>query len=477
MSYKTLGRLLAEHGDGPDLSFHMPGHKGRALHTPQLPWKLDVTEIHGFDDLHDPTGVLAEGMKRAAALWGSREARYLVNGSSGGILAALHASLPRGSKLLVARNCHKSVYHALELLDLTPIFLQPGIDPAFGVADSLSAAAVRDALDKHPEIRALMLVSPTYDGVLSDVAGLCKLCHSRGIPVIVDEAHGAHLGFTPFPGGAVAAGADLVIQSVHKTLPSLTQTALLHRQGDLIDPARLARSLNIFQSSSPSYPFMASIDGCVHLLEEEQHTLFPRWMEGLTEFDRKVRGLKHLNLLCHGGDRLENHSAFFGYDPSKIVISTHRTNLSGPALMARLREEFHLEMEMAAPHYVTAMTGLGTTPEDLTTLADALLTIDSTLSSVPEDALSFTAPIPRRILPAGQALEQTADILPLEQSVGRVAAEYLWAYPPGIPLIVPGEEIAADFPALCARYEATGLHLKHIGRTGPNEILICNQKN
>jgi len=473
MAYQSLGERLQNYGDSPMRSFHMPGHKRRVLHTPQLPWKLDITEVDGFDDLHDPEGVLAEGMARAAALWGSEEARYLVNGSSGGILAALHAALPRGSTVLVERNCHKSVYHALELLDLTPVFLQPEMDCAFGVAGSLSVSAVEAALTAHPEVKGLMLVSPTYDGVLSDVEGLCKLCHTRGIPVIVDEAHGAHLGFSPFPKGAVAAGADLVIQSVHKTLPSLTQTALLHRQGNLIDPARLARSLNIFQSSSPSYPFMASIDGCVQLLEAQKETLFPAWMDMLKEFDRKTVGLKHLKLLCYGTDTLADHPAFWGHDPSKILISTRGTTLTGPELMERLRKEFSIEAEMCAPTYVTAMTGLGTTAEDLTVLADALLAIDSTLAFAEEDVLSFTVPLPRRILSAGQALDAATETLPLEQAVGRIAAEYLWAYPPGIPLIVPGEEISSEFPSLCARYEAAGIHLKHTARTSSRTITVC----
>lgn len=473
MSHKSLERLLAEHGRGPSLSFHMPGHKGRALHTPALPWQLDITEIHGFDDLHDPCGVLADGMARAAALWGSKEARYLINGSSGGILAALHAVLPRSSSLLVARNCHRSVYHALELLELAPIFLQPEIDPAFGVAGSLSVSATADVLDGHPEVRALMLVSPTYDGVISDITGLCTLCHSRGIPVIVDEAHGAHLSFPPFPKGAVAAGADLVIQSVHKTLPSLTQTALLHRQGDLVDPIRLARSLSLFQSSSPSYPLMAAIDGCVQLLEEQGRTLFPDWMEALTAFDRRISTLERLRILCHGRDGLDGHPTFFGYDPSKLVISTRGTTLTGPALMDQLRESADLELEMAAPGYATAMTGLGTTAGDLTALADSLLALDSQLAAAPAEHLCPAAPIPRYILPAGQALDREAEVLPLEQAAGRIAAEYLWAYPPGIPLIVPGEEISPDLPPLCSRYEAAGIHLKHTSHTPSGRITVC----
>lgn len=476
MSDQALADLLAEHGRGPDRSFHMPGHKGRALHTPALPWELDITEIPGFDDLHDPDGILAEGMARAAALWGSEEARYLINGSSGGILAALHAALPRGGTLLMARNCHKSAYHALELLDLTPVYLLPEVDAPFGVAGSLAPDTVAAALEEHPEAGALLLVSPTYDGVLSDVAALCRLCHARGIPVIVDEAHGAHLGFAPFPQGAVAAGADLVIQSLHKTLPSLTQTALLHRRGERIDPARLAHSLDIFQSSSPSYPLMASMDGCVRLMEREKERLFPAWMDVLTEFDRRAAELRHLRVLCHGEDRLADHPALWGFDPSKLVISTRGTDLSGPALLARLGEEFHLIPEMAAPSCVTAMTGPGTTGEDLTALAHALLTIDGTLS--PDDGTTaFPAPsLPRRVLSAGQALEEEREVLPLAQAGGRVAAEALWAYPPGIPLLVPGEEIPPDFSPLCACYEAAGIPLKHTGGTGAREVAVCREK-
>jgi len=473
MDKKTLTALLEENGRSGPVAFHMPGHKRRVFHSPSLPWQLDITEVEGFDDLHDPSGILLEGMERAAALWGSERSWFLINGSSGGILAALHAALPRGCSLLVARNCHKSIYHALELLDLHPVFLQPPVDAAFGIAGSISVQTVSDTLDTHPDVRALMLPCPTYDGVLSDLPGLCKLCHSRGVAVIVDAAHGAHLGFSPFPAGAVEAGADVVIHSVHKTLPSLTQTALLHWQGELISPRRLARSLGIFQSSSPSYPLMASIDGCVRLLEEKKTALFSSWSEALAVFDDMILPLKHLNVLCRKGDTPENHPDFWGYDPSKIVISTRGTDLTGPALMRRLNRDFGLELEMASTDYVTAMTGAGTTQEDLTALAQALLVIDAELTSQ-ASSLSPAAPaLPRRVLSAAQALEQPCEIISIAQAVGRIAGEYLWAYPPGIPLLVPGEEIGEDFPALSEGYAASGISLKHTGGTEEGMILVC----
>lgn len=472
MENKTLTQALSDYAQGAVRSFHMPGHKRRSLHSPQLPWALDITEIDGFDDLHDPQEILAEGMERAAALWGSSFARFLVNGTTGGILAALHAVLPRGSTVLVTRNCHKSIYHALELLDAVPVYLQPPTDFESGLLSSLPVHAVEKALDEHPETRAVMLVCPTYDGVLCDLPSIVSLCHNRRIPIIVDGAHGAHLGFGNFPAGAISAGCDIVVHSLHKTLPSLTQTALLQAQGNLIDFNRLHRSLGIFQSSSPSYPLMASLDGCVDLLAREGALHFARWSEALAEFDRAILPLKYLKVFCHGKDTPENHPGLFGYDPSKIVISTRGTSLTGPALTALLRQR-HFEPEMETPTSTTAMTGLGTTREDLLALAEALLEIDSTLAPAELTASLPATILPHRVLPAGQALEQTSYAVLLSQSVGQIAAEYLWAYPPGIPLIVPGEKIGPDFPALCAAYEASGVHLKHTSHTPADTIQIC----
>ncbi len=473
----SLLQMLTDYSHGPALPFHMPGHKRHALHSPALPWGLDITEIDGFDDLHDPEGILAESMARAARLWGSRRAWYLVNGSTGGILAALHAALPRGSTLLAARNCHKSLYHALELLDLEPVFLTPPADPATGLAASLPVEAVQAALTAHPEAKALFLTSPTYEGVLSDLPRLAKLCHAHGAALIVDEAHGPHLGFSPFPAGAVAAGADLVVQSLHKTLPSLTQTAILHWQGNLVDPDRVARSLGIFQTSSPSYLFLASMDGCVRLLEENGAEVFHTWAEALGEFDGRIAGLRRLSVLCHGADKLCAHPGFFAHDPSKLVISTLGTGLTGPALMARLRKEFSIELEMAGPAHVLAMTGPGDRKTDLAALAHALLTIDRDCPPGEQATPPVLPPVPARALSAGAALEREAVVLPFARTPGMTAAEYLWAYPPGIPLAVPGEVVS---PALLESLEAylrAGLSLKSTAGSPTGHLRVLPVEN
>ncbi len=467
---ESLARRLADYAAGGTVPFHMPGHKRRALHSPGLPWELDITEIHGFDDLQDPAGVLLDVMKLAARLWGSERAFLLVNGSTGGILAGLHAVLPRGATLLMARNCHKAAYHAVELLGLEPVFLQPPVDACTGVAGSLAVEVVAQALEAHPQAKGLLLTSPTYDGVLSDVGGLCELCHSRGIPVLVDEAHGAHLGFSPFPRGAVAAGADLVVQSLHKTLPSLTQTALLHVQGGLVDGEKVARSLGMFQTSSPSYPLMASVDGCLRLIRDDP-AVFERWFGLLDRFDRGAAGLRRLEVLCHGRDSLGNHPDFWGFDPSKLVICCRGGGVTGPRLMERLRREYGLELEMAAPAYATAMTGAGESQESLEALLGALLEVDASLAARAAEAGFRTPAVPERVLGPAGALERAWVALPVGEAVGRVAAQYLWAYPPGIPLLVPGERVPAGFPELLESYLDAGVALKSPAPAGA--VRVC----
>lgn len=280
---------------------HMPGHKRSQAPAPGLGcFAWDLTEIPGSDDLHNATGILAAAMQRTAALCGAARSWYLVNGSTVGLLAAIRALAPFGGEVVCARNCHKAVYHALELNHLTAHWLVPPIDAAFGIYGSITPAQVQAALAAHPRAACVILTSPTYEGVLSDISGIAAACHAHGVPLLVDEAHGAH--YLPlavkhgWQGGALAAGADVVVQSPHKTLPSLTQTALLHRQGDLVCDTALQRELDVFETSSPSYPLLASLDGCTGLLREQGDALFAAWRARLTRFDAAIKPLKHMQV-------------------------------------------------------------------------------------------------------------------------------------------------------------------------------------
>ena len=479
-SQSLLERLRA-HGAEGYLSLHMPGHKENTALAPYLSALgagMDITELPTFDDLHAPEGILAEGMERAGALWGSEKSLFQVNGSSGGLLAAIRGATQRGDRVLVARNCHKSIYHGLELCGLEPVFLVPPTVPEFGIAGSLSPEQVAAELDRYPDCKLVIYPSPTYDGVMSDTAGICAVAHSRGVPVLVDEAHGAHLGFSPdFPQSAVQGGADLVVASLHKMLPSLTQTAILHINGSLVDVNQVIRQAGIFQSSSPSYLLMASMDGCVRLLEERGPALFAQWSRRLAAFDSLAAGLRHLRLLGHGREAGARYENIFALDPAKIVISTRRSALSGVSLMEALREESHIELEMALEDYATAMTGLGTDDAMPRRLAEALQTLDDRYgpASTPPAEASALPPLPRRGLSIEAAVRSPGELVPLEKSVGRVSGAYLWAYPPGIPLITPGEVLSGELADTLLRLRQAGVKLVGTGGEPPRTVLVLKE--
>ena len=467
-SRSLLERLQDHHREGY-LSLHMPGHKentGLAPYLNILNAGLDITELPGFDDLHDPNEVLAQAMSRAAKLWGAPKSWFQVNGSSGGLLAAIRAATRRGDKILVARNCHKAIYHAVELCGLDPVFLLPPVEETFGLSGSISPDQVAQALEEHPDVKLIVYPSPTYDGVVSDTAGICAVAHARKIPVLVDEAHGAHLGLSHhFPPSAMGQGADLAVASLHKMLPSLTQTGVLHARGMYVSIPEVNRQTGIFQTSSPSYLLMASMEGCVRLLEERKEELFDAWKGRLDDFDEKAKGLKHLRLPGHGQEAGETYPNIFALDPAKIVISTRNSALNGVELKNHLREDYKIELEMALDHYAVAMTGLGTDDAFADRLATALLELDQKYgpaeAAVPMETVRT---LPTRKMSIEKAAMSPGGVDFLYDSMGKVCGEYIWAYPPGIPLITPGEVITTSVVEDIERLYRAGVKL--IGTRG-----------
>ena len=441
---------------------HMPGHKRRMQPAAGLDCAAwDTTETAATDDLHGAEGILADAMGRTAALCGAARSWYLVNGSTVGLLAGIRALAPRGSEILAARNCHKAVYHAIELGGLTAHWLVPPVDPAFGVYGSIAPAAVKAALTAHPGVRCVVLTSPTYEGVLSDIASISAICRRHGVPLLVDEAHGAHLLPLARPygwqGGAVAGGADLVVQSAHKTLPSLTQTALLHWSGGpLADPEEVERQLDVFETSSPSYPLMVSLDGCTGLLAAQGDALFAAWRARLDRFFAVAERWRHIRLLCHGRDSVQNHPLFFGFDDSKLLLDI------GQEGAAFLRAN-GFEPEMVCGQNLLAMTSPCDEDAAFERLATLLTDYDAALPGR-SPALPGTLPLPGRAVCTIEAalLRPFADI-PLAQAAGRTAAEYVWAYPPGVPLLAPGEDVTPDFVAAAGTLAASGTRLRHTG--------------
>lgn len=443
---------------------HMPGHKrrtGLAPYLEELEAHIDVTEIPGLDDLHCAEGILKQGMEKTAALWGSRRAFWLVNGSTCGILASLYACVPPRGKVICARNCHRSVYNGLGLLDAMPVYIMPEFDTETGISGPVSVQSVEILLDKNPDAALVVVTSPTYEGVISDIEGICAAAHRRGIPLLVDEAHGAHLGFgSGFPGGAVRAGADIVVHSFHKTLPSLTQTGALHINGDIVDEREIGSALAVFETSSPSYVLMASIAGCVDLIQERGGELFRFWRENLGEF---YAGTERL---C----RLSVKGPAWLRDDSKIVISTACTDMTGTSVSRALREEFRIETEMSSVNYALALTGMGDSAESLSALASALLRLDKAASLAQVRAVP--APVlPGRAMGAAEARRKKSVAVPFGDAAGRVSTEAVWAYPPGIPLIVPGETVSKELIELIELYLSAGVALR--GTAGLQPGMLC----
>ena len=460
---------------------HMPGHKRLMQPAPGLPSSWDLTEVEGTDDLHDAGGILSDAMRRTALLWGAERTWYLVNGSTCGLLAAIRSLAGHGAEVICARNCHKAVFHAIGLSGYRVRWLMPAVNEEWGICGGISALQVQAALGRYPSAKAVILTSPTYEGILSDIKGICRVCHEKGIPVLVDEAHGAHLmplsAASGFPAGALAGGADLVVQSPHKTLPSLTQTALLHLQGRIADPARVEEELDIFETSSPSYPLMASLDGCTGILRKEGAELFKKWKERLARFDEAVHSLQKIRILGHG-----SQSAAVN-DPGKILINTRGAGMTGQEAAGLLRDQFRLETEYARGFHVLAMSSPCDSEDALDRLAAALLVLDTKAAapvSVEKNRTDSTDALPVQELlmirpvtacTIACAAEQEAEEVPITEASGRICAEYLYDYPPGIPFLIPGEFITRKIIEILEKEAENGrAFYGHRGREG---VILC----
>ena len=499
---------LTEYAGSDAYPFHMPGHKRREIPDgipggfPD-PYGIDITEIDGFDNLHHAEGILKDAMETVAAIYGTDRSWYLVNGSTCGILSAVFATTENGGKILTARNCHKAVYHAICLNRLEAEYLYPEEITEFRINGGIRAGDVRKALEKDAmrcagnsgdvrgkitKIQAVLITSPTYEGVVSDIRAIADAAHEYGIPLIVDEAHGAHLEYADqchsFPKSALEYGADIVIQSLHKTLPCFTQTAILHVKGKLVDQDRISRYLSMFQTSSPSYLFMAGMERCIRYMDGDGRNEMIRYEKRLERFMERMEGLQVLEVLDR--EICGKYRTVAGWDPSKIVVSTMRAeDFHGEELAETLRRKYHLEMEMTAPEYVIAMTSLMDTEEGFERLGTALLEIDGVLrrrmesgrkekaaSETPEGLESKLSHPVRRMLIC-EAMDADTERTAFQDTVGKVSAEFVYLYPPGIPIIAPGEVFTDAIVEKIMAYKAAGLLVQGPADPDADVILTC----
>ena len=432
-----LYTALINHRNRKPVSFHVPGHKNgqvfpaKALEAYGEVLKIDVTELTGLDDLHAPEGVIKEAEELLADLYGSQRSFFLVNGSTAGNLAMILAACREGDRVLVQRNCHKSILHALMLARAKPVFISPGTSASWGIAGVIQASAVEEALALYPDCRAVVLTSPSYYGETGPIREIVQAAHARSIPVLVDEAHGAHHLLHGFPEGALAQGADAAVQSAHKTLPAMTMGSYLHLNSALIDPAAVSRWLHIIQSSSPSYPIMASLDLARSYLAGfgEQDT--SRLLKQAADFRKELSALPGISCM---------ESA----DPLKITMRS--AAVPDGFKLQKLLEEAGIYPELAGPNHVLFVLPL-LKSSDGSMLEDAISRIKEILpSDIPSadpfpDAPVTSAGLSALEVPYSEMEQLPKEYAALSEAAGRTAAEMIIPYPPGIPLIMAGEKI------------------------------------
>lgn len=444
-----LYEKLKDYANSGVYPFHMPGHKRTAESS--LPYDIDITEIDGFDNLHEPQGCLAQLQNDAAELFCSRYAFALVNGSTVGILAAVRAMAKEGGRVLIARNCHMAVYHAVELCRLDAEYLLPETVDGLGIFASVSPEAIEQRLKANPEISLVVITSPTYEGVVSDVKRISEICHRYGAKLFVDEAHGAHFPFSDkFPQSAIQCGADAAVVSLHKTLPAMTQTALLLTDSDDL-AGELKRQLSVFETSSPSYVLLASIDRCLSFLKHS-HDAFDAYTKRLAKFYEAAGSLRHLTVSY---DRLAACENVFDVDIGKLCIFCNGS-MSGKALMEILRSAYQIELEMALGDYALAMTSVCDTDEGFDRLLNALLEIDSRCDDADHSSNDVPYSLPQRRFTIGEAVNADGEMIDISNAEGKTSRDYVRVYPPGIPMIVPGEVIDRDVLSQLRALEASG---------------------
>ncbi|MEK3884208.1 aminotransferase class I/II-fold pyridoxal phosphate-dependent enzyme [Paenibacillus sp. PL2-23] len=471
---------LAQHARSNPVSFHVPGHhQGEALQyglekagqhksgiedcfAPLL--ALDVTELSSTDDLHHPEASIQEAQRLAAACFGSEDTYFLVGGSTSGNLALILTVCQPGDTIIVQRNVHKSIINGLRLAGAKAVFLYPEYEPHTQLATIPSIQQVEEALMMVPEAKAVFLSTPNYYGMSVRLDDYIARCRSAGIPLLVDEAHGAHYGFHPqLPTSAIQAGADAVVQSTHKTLPAMTMGAMLHVQGQRIDRERLRETLAMLQSSSPSFPILASLDIARAIVQSAGEALYQESIEAVQQFRRWLQGSSLRWTMPGQGASDECAHSAIAYDPLRILLTDGTGALSGYELQQEL-ERHGCYAELADPQYVLLVVGPHAGREALPRLKEALVHIHSSVApstgvaaTNPAQAVKADAAISRsELVSFTRSTRASKQRVKLLGALNQLSGEMVVPYPPGIPVLYTGERISSEHIA----------HIERLARSG-----------
>lgn len=490
---KGLYKKLLEYNTGDVYPMHMPGHKRNTDIMDMInPYSIDITEIDGFDNMHNPKGIIKDIEDKANELYGAKKTWLSVNGSSIGLMAAICAVTRKGDSILIGRNSHKSVYNAIELNELVPEYVYPE-NIGNGINGQIFLTDIMKKVKNNDKISAVVVTSPTYEGIVSDIRSISEYLHDKGIPLIVDAAHGAHLGFfNDFPSNAISAKADIVIHSIHKTLPAFTQTSLVHVTSDkYVNIKKVNKYMSIFQSSSPSYVLMSGIEKCLDVVKYGTE-LFSKFNNNLDDFYARSKVLKNICVLEY-----KNASGVWR-DKSKIVIISKAKNVDkygGVYIYNTLLTKYNIQLEMKSSRYALGMTSICDTKEGIDRLLVALVNIDKEMGQKNVeivdnfvdnvDNLSVEKcsnyadwddlPIASEsyaLYPPKKAQELLITSTKLEEAVDKICAEYVYLYPPDIPLIVPGEVITQKFINIICEYKKRGLSIEGMEDSNAENINV-----
>lgn len=433
MSAYILNKLL-EIQEKNAYPLHMPGHKRNLNFMPYDFRTMDITETGEVDNLHDPKEIIAESQNAMAELLGADKSFYLVNGGSSGTIAAILGCCNPGDHILVATNCHKSVYHALVLSGVKPVYISPQMTEE-SLCGGISIRDMFRAFDKY-DIKAMVITSPTYEGFTCNIKTIADIVHKHNAKLIVDECHGAHFVFSDvFPHSALYDGADVVVNSWHKTLPCLNQAAVLSVKSQKVDISRIKEAVSIMNTTSPSYPILASIDYARHILTTDKN-LFTSYIETLTDARNELAHCKVLKLV---NDSIKGENDIFDLDISKFTIMV-RTEMTGKELSDILLDKYNIQIEMAGPHHIIAMTSVADDPKGIKKFVKAIRDIDKKLDRKYIDKLPLKiSPVREPEITPQDVYYSEKEYVPIDQGEGRIPAGIIMAYPPGIPIVSVGE--------------------------------------
>jgi arginine decarboxylase len=447
-----LFTALVEHSKKNPVQFHIPGHKKGHGMDPEFrefighnALSIDLINIAPLDDLHHPKGMIKKAQELAAEAFGADHTFFSVQGTSGAIMTMVMSVCGPGDKILVPRNAHKSIMSAIIFSGAMPIFIHPEIDPVLGISHGITIPSVKKALEEHPDAKGLLVINPTYFGFAADLKSLVELAHSYDVPVLVDEAHGVHIHFhEDLPLSAMQAGADMAATSVHKLGGSLTQSSILNVKEGRVSVKRVQAIISMLTTTSTSYILLASLDTARKRLATEGRQLIDETIRLAEKVRKQVNEIEHL--YCPGKELLGT-DAKFDYDPTKLIISVKDLGITGHDAELWLRENYNIEVELSDLYNILCLITLGDHEEDAALLVKALkhLAEEFTHKADKGAHVNVQVPdIPVLALSPRDAFYSETEVVPVEEAAGRIIAEFVMVYPPGIPIFTPGEIITQE---------------------------------